>query len=335
MDNRTALPQISSLLQKSAITAEDVLAFRRAVFNDASVSRDEAESLFAVNDRLANPVPEWTEFFVEAMTDYLVRQARPEGYIDRDNADWLIHMIARDGAVHTTTELEVLVKSLEIARSAPDFLSAFALEQVHRAIMSGDGAYARGGMAEPGVINGADVAMLRRVLFAAGGDGTVSVTRAEAEVLFDLNDDTANAANDPSWGDLFVRANANHLMAFVHYRAPDRDTALAREKWLDSETRPGSMLGSMLRTMVRGDVSAIRDAYSRENAWSERNRAFETGAADAARVTENELDWLANRIGRDGTINANERALLEFLHRESPDIHDDIRPLFERAGIAA
>ena len=57
------------------------------------------------------------------------------------------------------------------------------------------------------------VDILRRIVYAFGGNGAVAMAKSEAEVLFDLNDATAGADNDPSWNDLFVKAIASYVMA--------------------------------------------------------------------------------------------------------------------------
>ena len=64
--------------------------------------------------------------------------------------------------------------------------------------------------------------LLRRMLYAFGGDGNVAVTRAEAEVLFDINDATADAEPNPAWTDLFVKAIANVVMAASGQQPPNQ-----------------------------------------------------------------------------------------------------------------
>lgn len=335
MANSRIMPEMAPILEKSVISADDVILFRKTVFADGIVSRAEADSLFAVNDRLGETPAEWRDFFVEAMTDYVVRQADPQGYIDDDKARWLIERIDADGVVKTACELETLVKALEIARSSPDVLAAYALDQVRRTVLSGSGAYARGPKARPGIVTAGDVAMLRRVLYAFGGDGHVAITRAEAEVLFELNDATADAANDPAWGDLFVKATANYLMAHTLYRAPDRATAKRREEWLDSRADTGSLLKSMFGTLLSGDIAAVRDAFKGDSVQAERNAAVQADIAASQRITGDEVAWLTDRIGRDGVLHRNERALLDFIRSESPEVHPSLKKLLDKAERAA
>ena len=40
----------------------------------------------------SSPSREWVDFFVEAITAYLVEQAEPRGYVSDENAEWRIEM---------------------------------------------------------------------------------------------------------------------------------------------------------------------------------------------------------------------------------------------------
>jgi hypothetical protein len=48
--------------------------------------------------------------------------------------------------------------------------------------------------------------------------------------------------------------------------------------------------------------------------------------------SEPEAGWLAERIGRDGRLHQNEKALLRFLKQESPRLHESLQPLLDRAA---
>ena len=88
------------------------------------------------------------------ITDYLVEQAPPQGYLTAENAQWLIERIGQDGRVDSKTELELLVNVLDKARWAPQSLVRFALEQVKDAVVSGTGPLRSGKKLEPGIVFG-------------------------------------------------------------------------------------------------------------------------------------------------------------------------------------
>lgn len=248
------------------------------------------------------------------------------------NSEWLIGAVSRDDMVDTPIELELLVSVLEKAKFSPANLSAYALQQVKHSVVDGIGPLADGEPA-PGCIGKAEVELLRRILYAFGGDGNIAVTRAEAEVLLAINEHTSEAANDPSWNDLFVKAMASFIMCSAGYEAPTREKALRQDAFLDG---PAAGIGSFFARMAAGGVDALVDAYSPSASvdidWEAHNRSREAQARRAASIDAGEARWLVERIGRKPKLHENERALLKFIRQVSPSIHPDLLPLLDRVA---
>jgi hypothetical protein len=322
----------ADVMASKRVTAGDVTELRRAIYHDGAAAAGEVERLFTIDEAAGEHDPSWPEFFVAAVTDYLVEQVEPHGYISEANADWLIERISSDAVVKTATELEALVKVLERAKSSPARLSAFALNQVKKAVVDGEGPLACGRALTPGHIGRPEVDLIRRILYAFGGHGNVAITHAEAEVLFDINDHTAEAENDPSWSDLFVKAIANFMMAASGYAVPTREEALRREEWLDSAS---GGVGEFFSRMAAGGLHGILNAYRQpgsEEIWAERNGRTKAAIATAEVITAEEAEWLARRIGRDGMLHANEKALLRFIRDEAPSVHPSLNSLIAKAA---
>ncbi len=330
-------PIVDAVRENGWITTEDVLDLRRAIYHDGIIDAAEARALFALNAACVEAAPAWSVLFVEALTDHIVHQAEPRGYVSRANADWLIGEISRDGVVETSRELELLIKLMEAGRDVPRNLVAFALAQVSHAVLNERGVLVRGGALVPGVIGEPEVMVLRRILYAAGGDGSIAITRTEAEMLFDLNDATIEARNAPAWSDLFVKAIACHLMAAEGFRVPPRAEALRRSEWVESACGLdwGGPTGKGFRAALGGGLKTLFGASLGERveaAYAERNGAFAADAASAERLDRDEAMWVVDRIGRDGVVHENERALLAFLRDESPVVDPHLQALIERAA---
>jgi hypothetical protein len=314
------LPSNIAELAKPSITADDVIALRRHYFADNSISLREGEELFALAERIGEAdCREWHQFFSEAITVLLVDQIEPHGYLSDDNADWFIARIRADGHVLVKSEFETLLRVMERAREVPDRLATFALGLVKDIILNGDGTAITGEKHAPGVVTNADVAALRRTLFVASSEGFGSVTRAEADVLFDIADATAAADNDPAFDDLFARAIGNHLLSGLGRRAPDRKEALRRQAWLD-ERRP---LISGIAANFRGIVFGKRQSPAPEAAPS--SPATEI-------VTSEEAAWLKSRIRRDSNVSSAERALLTFLRNEAAQLDPSLDAVLAEAA---
>ncbi len=326
---------IAEIKARGSIKDADVLKVRRNYYDDGIITVEEAEAILALNDACPVQDPAWADCFVETITDYVVEQAKPEGYLTTENCDWLIGLIAKDGRIETKTELELVVNVLDKARWAPQSLIRFALDQVKIAVLEGTGPLRSGKKLSPGRVCEGDVDILRRMLYSFGGDGNIAVTRPEAEVLFDINDATADADNHPAWTDLFVKAIANSVMAASGYACPPREVALAREAWLD---RRGDL---SLPNMLAGMAGGMKGLFAGYHRQSEEEQAIhrltlqKIGIVTHEVITPAEAQWLAERIGGDGRLTPNERALLSFIRAESPAIDPALQTLVDRATVAA
>jgi hypothetical protein len=323
---------IAEIKARGSIRDADVLKLRRNYYDDGIITAEEADVIFALNEACPVQDPAWADCFVETITDYLVEQAEPRGYLTTENAQWLIERIGGDGRVDSKTELELLVNVLDKARWAPQSLVRFALEQVKEAVLSGAGPLRSGKILEPGIVSESDVNLLRRILYAAASDGCIAVTRVEADVLFEIDESSSGGDNHPAWTDLFVKAIANCVMAASGYAPPPRKVALAGESWLD---RRGDLsLDAIMRGVgsLKGLLAGYREQSAEEGAIARLTRQkVEIVTHDA--VAPANATWLAERIGRDGKITANERALLLFLKTQSPAIDPALRVLVNQAAL--
>ena len=129
--------RVDDIVSRGSLRDTDVRLLRQIFYEDGIVSPAEADLVFKLNNACPVQHADWADFFIEAITDYVVFQERPQGYLTSANAHWLIDQIAHDGKVDSKTELELLVTVLDKARWSPVSLVKFALEQVKHAVISG------------------------------------------------------------------------------------------------------------------------------------------------------------------------------------------------------
>jgi uncharacterized membrane protein YebE (DUF533 family) len=191
----------NQILEDGVIDADEVKLLRKELYADAVIDREEADFLFALNDATsgADNDPSWRAFFVEALSDHVLKDKVSPGVVDDDEAAYLISKIMADGVVDAN-ELALLVNITAKARSTPQAFSSFVLSSLKAAVL------------EDGVIDGAEVEMIRKVIYGTGGAGGTAVDRVEADFLFELNDATSGKENHPSWKALFVEAITAHVL---------------------------------------------------------------------------------------------------------------------------
>lgn len=327
---------VEEIMSRGNIRDGDVARLRRAFYDDGDISAAEADALFEIH-RACNVKDEsWADFFVEAVTDYVVRQAEPEGYVTAENAEWLIASLGGEAGVRTKTEIEVLISVLEEARWSPPSLAAYAMDQVVRAVKDGSGPLRAGVENRRRFIMDAEVELLRRIIYAFGGDGCVAVTRPEAERLFEIDALLGEDAANPAWTELFVKAVANVVLGASGYRVPSREEALRAEMWLDE--RGELSLSGMVSAIAHEGLRGVINAYSEQSPEARAISRLERQRLEIVTGEELEADeteWLCAQLARDGLLSQNEQELILFLRDHAPTLDARFEELVERLAPAA
>lgn len=292
------------------VSAQQLRDLRSEVWSSGSVSAAEAEKLMEMNRTVA-PSSEWTDFFVEAICEFLLSQGEPRGYVTEDEATWLLRHVNRDGRVETQAELELIVKLLEHAEYAPASLRRFALNAIESTVLTGEGP-TRSGTPAAARIDDAEVSLIRRLIFAPAGDGPASVSQAEAEMLFRIKNATLGKDNSSEWKKLFVQGVANHLMAHQSYVPPSPEEELRLEA--PYRSRPFDHVLSKLGGELPGGHE-LHDAVFGPNE-DKASEKFDRDVAADAEVTPTESDWLKGLFDKSGARDEYEQALLDFLAEE-------------------
>jgi len=298
-----------------AITAEEILALRRAGWSDGQIRPDEAEAIFAINDKLREPTNEWAEFFVEALGEFIINGIEPKGYVSQEQADWLVARISHDGKVSGLTELELIARLFERALDVPQSLRDYALGQIEQIVTSEEGpahlhdGHCAGGISEP------EARLLRRIVFASGSERPAGVSKSEAEMLFRLKDATLHRVNAPEWKRLFVQGVGNYLMGFSGAAPVSRERAAELETFMnDRRSSIGGFFGRVGKATFMENVFGVLGEVlgSKEKGPGRAKLADEAREVDSA-----EQMWLEGQIDSDGQIDEYEQALLNFLEEES------------------
>lgn len=304
---------VKRLVQAGEVNDRDVLLLRDAVWGEDGISFDVIDALFMINDRCAPVSPEWIDFFIEAVEHALLHQTPPPGFLDEDGARWLSTKIDRNGRVATIGEIELLVSILEHAENAPETLKTYALAQIEATVISGVGPTRDKTSLRPNCVDDIEVQLLRRLIFAGGGEGAVIVGTQEADMLIRIKDATLRGQNAPGWLQLFVQALGNHLMAHSDYRPLSREEALRLNAEMEINT---PSVAGFFRRMLPAEMlgrGTILDAF--KTVFPREEDAFANFPVPDPRrlMTADEAAWLKMHIAMDGETDAYEKALMAFI----------------------
>lgn len=309
--------QFSTLAERvaedGAVSPAELQDLRQLGWGDGKIHREEAEAIFAINRSLNARSDEWVDFFVEAISEFVLNGSEPRGMCDEDEAKWLIGALDHDGKLDSMAELEVLVRIVEKARNVPELLKHYALRQVEQAVLTGTGPTRHGGDLSATHISAAECRTVRRLVFASGGHGPAAVTRYDAELLFRLKDETLYEENAPQWDDLFIDGVANYLKGFALTNAQlDHERVKELEAFIaDNQANVGRFMGAMAR-----EVPQIKNHFGKVFGRNGEGRNYAEAAAAGNLVEDHEQEWLERMIDADGEVDHLERALLSRIIEE-------------------
>ena len=288
------------------ISAADTLALRQWAWGDGVLSQRDAQALFELNSHAKSKDPEWIAFFTEAVCGYVIDGSEPKGYVSEKDAIWVIEEIDKDGVVESAAELELLVRLSEKAIDLPNVLKFYALDQIERIVVTGEGP-TRDGNAQRNTVTATEAQLLRRLIFSSGSHGPALVSREEAEMLFRIKDACLESENAPEWEKLFVQGVANHLQGFSAYSPLTRERAEQLEGFMRSSS---PSIGGFFRRMGSLDLTAgLAEIFRSPDA----PRDYDAEAGDAAKISAPEKGWLDHEIARRAGVDRYEQALLDFV----------------------
>lgn len=295
-----------------AITADEILQLRQAGWADGRMSREEAEAIFAAQHAIADPSADWSDFFVEALSNYVLHSTEPQGYASEDEARWLIEQVEKDGKVCSMTEFELLVQVIEKGRNVPETLKSYVLDVLEREVLTGTGPTRCGGELADTHVTDAEAGIMRRVIFGSASDRPAAVSRREADMLFRIKDASLADANVHEFERLFVQGVGNYLMGFASTSAHlDRVRMLELQAFVaDNKPRIGRFMGRM----AKAAPNAFGVVFSKKQAASP-SRA--DSVAEAEEMTTYESDWLEAQMAANGQTDRYDEKLMAFIAEEA------------------
>ena len=89
------------LLADGIIDAEEVKTLESVIFEDGVVDKEEADFIFELNNAVSGKAnaPEWKDFFVKAITSFVLDDDKSNGEVDDDEAKYLYDQIKGDGQI--------------------------------------------------------------------------------------------------------------------------------------------------------------------------------------------------------------------------------------------
>ena len=222
---------IDDICQRGSIRDADVAMLSRTYELEPHLSAGDVDALFRIHTMARIQDPAWADFFIETMTDYVVREMEPSGYVTSAQAGWLMARVSVAGRVRSKAEYGLLLNVVDKARWVPESLMIFALTQIRDAIVSGAGPLRSTAGSTARTVTSSDIEQMRQLLYSYGAERPAALTQAEIDLLLDIDSAMETGAGGgadvaPAWADLFEKALSSAILAASGYAGPSREESL-------------------------------------------------------------------------------------------------------------
>lgn len=302
---------IADIRRRGCIKDTDVATLARSFQINGGLSEFDVDLLFDLHARCAIKDPAWSTFFETTVSDYIVRDVDPQGYLTLAQAQWLQSRLSNDAdIIATKVELDLLRGIIERARWVPGSLVQFALGQILNAVDTGRGALRCGQIFEAGRITPAEVAWVREVLVAYGSESGLRLTLPEVEGLLAINDALDGEEQDADWTDLMARVHVDAVMTACGYASLERRSVLrAGPRIAIEDVDPTAPAPGILPASV-AELMRAYQPVSREDLIMERLECQRVEIITGEDVRLPDAAWLSARLAREAPLSVVERTVL-------------------------
>jgi hypothetical protein len=157
-------------------------------------------------------------------------------------------------AAHQDHSFQRLMTAIEQSKIEVAELSAAALGDVLKGVITGEGPTTAGRVHFSRALDPDDASLCARILRAAGGEAGAPVTRLEANVLFDIDAAAAERTDQGRFDDLLVKSVAHFALAETGHAVPPRQVALDPATELSSWANRSTDIDSEILAWIASQV---------------------------------------------------------------------------------
>jgi hypothetical protein len=156
---------------------------------------------------------------------------------------------------HQDRSFHSLIAAIERSKIEVAELSAAALRDVLKGVITGEGPTIAGRAHFSRALDPQDASLCARILTAAGGETGAPVTRLEANVLLDIDAAAAERTDEGRFDDLLVKSVAHFALAEAGHAVPPRQVALNPATELSSWANRSTDIDGEILAWISSEVS--------------------------------------------------------------------------------
>jgi hypothetical protein len=117
---------VEHVISAKIITADDVRLLKRDLLPHGITTREEADILISLDRAIAASCPDWAEYLIASVVDFVVWSSRPTARIDHEKSRWLLASL-RAGIGPTENAVRIAYECVREADFIDESMSVFLM----------------------------------------------------------------------------------------------------------------------------------------------------------------------------------------------------------------
>lgn len=190
---------LESVVASPAVTEETVQQLRLAFYRRGSIDRPLAARIMHANRCFAAAHPSWTEFYLEALADFFLTRAENRIMLPAHAEGMLIGWIGDGGRITNIGERRLVLRIMLRATELSEGFRRLGMDMVRHNLFHETEQLLSHAPRQPGVVDGADMQLIRKLVCSAGGQQSIEAGRTLADFLRDLDQRAARIVDRAAW----------------------------------------------------------------------------------------------------------------------------------------
>ncbi|MEZ5935709.1 MAG: hypothetical protein R3F54_28125 [Alphaproteobacteria bacterium] len=204
---------LNALATKAVVQEHDVRRLRHAFYKQGRIDRRLAAELFHANRIMRARHADWTEFYLEALTDFFLTRRGEMPILSAEPETVLLGWLGEGEPIVEPGERRLALRILLLATNGPKHLKRHVLHSIEDNLLRGNERWIDGGKRDPGIIDALDIHLIQRLLRGAGGGYPRRICGAVVTFLLSLDRQALRFVDPEGWRRLLVASLARHLWA--------------------------------------------------------------------------------------------------------------------------
>ena len=203
---------LRKLVEQQDVGEDDAFQLRQTLYRQAPLGHQQVAQIFEAHRNLPQKAAHWIEFFVESLSDAFLTRQDDRILLSDTAEEQLLKALGETTPIMDPGCRRLVLRLMFRATKVSKRFEDLVLQMVYHHLTNDDRRLLVDLPRQPGHIDIVDLQLIRKLVYGAGGQYPMEVSRGGAEFLLRLDRDSFRFVDAEAWRQLLMKAISLHLV---------------------------------------------------------------------------------------------------------------------------